>query len=326
MHRRVSSPRLAGRARELAGLVEMLSEVTTAGSAVALVAGEPGAGKTRLVTEFGARARSAGATVLVGGCIRLTEAAPPYVSVAQALAQLPAGRVDPVELLAGAAEGESGAAHRARLFSGVTAVLAAAAEAAPVVLMLEDAHWADQSTLDLVSYLVHTLGEARLLIVVTYRVDEVDRDPRLRSWLVGLRRAVRVFAAELNPLTEAEVAEQVEGIMGAAPPPDLLAAVTARADGNPFYVEELVAAGASQAGQLPTSLRDVLVSRLEVLPEHSRELLRVCAVAGRQIEEPLLRAVLKASAPALAAAVRRRWSTTCCVRWLTAAGTSSDTS
>jgi hypothetical protein len=119
------------------------------------------------------------------------------------------------------------------------------------------------------------------LIVVTYRLDEVDRDSRLRAWLVGLRRAARAFTAELSPLTDAEVAEQIEGILGTSPEPDLPAAVTASADGNPFYVEELVAARGSGADALPPSLRDVLVSRLEALPPRSRHLLRVCAVAGR---------------------------------------------
>jgi predicted ATPase len=304
MHRRVSSPRLAGRATELAGLVEALAEVAVAGSAVALVAGEPGAGKTRLITEFGVKATAAGAMVLVGGCVRLAEAAPPYIPVAQALDQLPGTQAGFGELLVAAVEGEPSAAHRSRLFGAVTIALAAAARTAPVALVLEDAHWADQSTLDLVGYLVHALREARVLIVVTYRLDEVDRDPRLRTWLVGLRRATRAFTAELNPLTDAEVAEQIEGILGTSPAPDLLAAVTARADGNPFYVEELVAARLSHADALPPSLRDVLVSRLEALPPRSRHLLRVCAVAGRQVEEPVLRAVLKVGASALAAAVR----------------------
>jgi DNA-binding CsgD family transcriptional regulator/tetratricopeptide (TPR) repeat protein len=303
MHRRVSSPRLAGRAVELAGLVDALAEVAAAGSAVALIAGEAGAGKTRLVAEFGPRAGSTGATVVIGGCVQLAGAAPPYAPVAHALRQLPAGR-ELTEPLVGGAEGEFGAAHRARLFNFVATALAATAENAPVVLVLEDVHWADQSTLDLIGYLAYTLREVRVLIVATYRAEEVDRDPRLRARLAGLRRAARVFTAELTPLTDADVADQIEGILGAAPPPKLLAAVTARADGNPFYVEELVAAGAPQAGDLPPSLRDVLVSRLESLPPRSRHLLRVCAVAGRQVEEPLLRAVLKVSAATLAAAIR----------------------
>jgi len=304
MHRRHSSPRLIGRASELDGLLDALAEVGTAGSAVALVAGEAGAGKTRLVTEFATRARAGGATVLVGGCVRLAGAEPPYIAMAQALDQLRAGPDGLAALFAQAGDGGSGAAFRARLFSGVTGALAAVAESAPVALVLEDAHWADQSTLDLVRYVIHTIGEARVLVVMTYRGDEVDRNPRLRAWLAALRRTARVFAGELVALSDAEVAEQIEGILGAPPPPDLLAAVTARADGNPFHVEELVAAGAQRAGELPPSLRDVLVSRLEALPPRSRHLLRVGAVAGRQVEEPLIRAVLKVGGPALAAAVR----------------------
>jgi DNA-binding CsgD family transcriptional regulator/tetratricopeptide (TPR) repeat protein len=303
MHRRVSSPRLAGRATELAGLVGAWADVAAAASAVTLVSGEAGAGKTRLVTEFGARVAAAGGTVLVGCCAPSAGAAPPYAPIIQALGQLAAGRELAEQLVAGA-DGEPGAAHRTRLFHLVATALAEAAQTAPVALVLEDAHWADQSTLDVIGYLVRTLRDARVLVVVTYRAEDVDRTPRLRAWLAGLRRAVRTSAAELTALTDTEVADQVEGILGRALPAKALAAVAARADGNPFYVEELIASGARQPGELPPSLRDVLMSRLESVPPRTRHLLRVCAVAGRQVEEPLLRAVLKTSTTALAAAVR----------------------
>jgi DNA-binding CsgD family transcriptional regulator/tetratricopeptide (TPR) repeat protein len=294
---------MAGRALELAGLVDAWADVAAAGSAVALVSGEAGAGKTRLVTEFGARVASAGGTVLVGCSVPSAGAAPPYAPIIPALGQLAAGR-DVAEHLVAGADGEPGAALRTRLFHRVATALADAAQAAPVALVLEDVHWADQSTLDLVGYLARTLRDARVLVVVTYRAEDVDRTPRLRAWLAVLRRAGRTSAAELAPLTDAEVADQVEGILGRALPAKAVATIAARADGNPFYVEELIASGARQAGELPPSLRDVLMSRLESVPPRTRRLLRVCAVAGRHIEEPLLRAVLKTSATALTAAVR----------------------
>jgi DNA-binding CsgD family transcriptional regulator/tetratricopeptide (TPR) repeat protein len=290
VRRRFSSPHLVGRASQLAGLVDALAEVAVAGSGVALVGGEPGVGKTRLVAEFTQRARAEGATVLVGGCVRLDGAAPPYAPVAQALGRLP------VELVGSG----GGAVRRARLFDGVVAAVTGLAGTAPVILVLEDVHWADRSTLDLAGYLVHALGPARVLVVVTYRIEELDQDPRLRAWLVGLRRAGRATAIELPPLSDDEVAAQIEAILGEPPPRELVAAVTARADGNPFYVEELVAA----RDGLPPSLRDVLVSRLEALPARTRRVLRMCAVVGRQIEEPLLRAVTRMGADGLAAAIR----------------------
>ncbi len=195
-----------------------------------------------------------------------------------------------------------GASARARLFELVLEMFARVSEEAPVLLVLEDLHWADSSTRDLIRFLVRNLERERVLIVGTYRVDDVGRAHPLRPLLAELVRAAGVERIDLRPFTKGELAEQLAGIVGHAVDPGLLEAVFARSEGNAFYAEELVAAGPG-AGLSPT-LRDVLGVRIEELSEPARGVLRALAAGGRRVGDRLLAAVLELDEPARADALR----------------------
>jgi hypothetical protein len=243
-----ASTALIGRLPELERLEEHLRQATAGRGGTVLVAGDAGIGKTRLVTELGARARAAGAQPLLGRCIDLVGAEVAYLPVAEALRPLTA-REDVRELLASARElrwllpapvpGEEparrrGGAPRSRLglLEELLALLDVTAAAEPVVLVLEDLHWADTSTLDLVALLAHNLAERRVLLLGTYRADEPPAEHRLRRLVTGLLRAGVAARLELGPLGR----EELEALLQSRTPPQLAPAVTeaiiARSEGN----------------------------------------------------------------------------------------------
>src|SRR3954462_13422520 len=174
-----------GRARELGALQRALDAARAGHGASVLVAGEAGIGKTRLVSELGARAE--GFEVLLGGCLDLVGTELAYQPFAEALGGLP----------------ERGASSQLRVFE---AILAGLGERAPALLVLEVLHWADASTLDLVVFLAHNLHDRALLLVATYRPDEPASAARMRRLAAGVRRSGRAAALELGPLAAEELA------------------------------------------------------------------------------------------------------------------------
>jgi DNA-binding NarL/FixJ family response regulator len=298
---------LVGRLPELELLEEQVGQAAAGRGGTVLVAGDAGIGKTRLVTELGARARAAGAQPLVGRCIDLVGAEVPYLPVTEAVRPLTA-REDVRELLGsarelrwllpGAALGEEptrrrGGAARSQLglLEELLALLDTAAAAEPVVLVLEDLHWADNSTLDLVALLAHNLGERRVLLVGTYRADERPANDRLRRLVTGLLRAGVATRLELGPLGREELEALLLDRGGARLEPALTEAIVTRSEGNPFFAEELLAAAGRGGVDLPHVLRDLLLQRVAQLDTKSQDLLRVAAAAGRDLPYPLLRAV-----------------------------------
>jgi DNA-binding CsgD family transcriptional regulator/tetratricopeptide (TPR) repeat protein len=324
MARRVSSPRLVGRTQELAQLAAALERARAGSPAAVLVAGEAGVGKTRLVGEFAARASAAGGTsVLTGGCVALVEGEPAYAPLVEALRGL-VQRLGPAalpRLLAGD-RGElarllpelgeagrrpteqdlGGEAGRARLFAVVHRVLARLAADAPVVLVVEDLHWADRSSLEFLAYLIRNVRAERLLLVGTWRSDELPRGHPVRRWLAEQHRSPRVEPLELARLSRAELAEQLAGILG-TPAPELVETIFDRSQGNPFFAEELLAADGTGAG-LPARLREVLLLRVGDCTPAAQAVLRVAAVAGRRVEERLLAAVAPLGEAELLAGLR----------------------
>ena len=299
---------LVGRLPELELLEEQLRQAVAGRGGTVLVAGDAGIGKTRLVTELGARARAAGAQPLVGRCIDLVGAEVPYLPVAEAVRPLTA-REDVRELLGSAPElrwllpgtalGEEptrprGGAARSQLglLEELLALLDTVADAEPVVLVLEDLHWADNSTLDLLAFLAHNLGERRILLLGTYRADEPPGEHRLRRLVTGLLRAGVVTRLELGPLGR----EELEALLDRRAPPRLSPAVTeaivTRSEGNPFFAEELLAAAGQGGVDLPHVLRDLLLQRITQLDRKTQDMLRVAAATGRDVPYPLLRAVV----------------------------------
>jgi DNA-binding CsgD family transcriptional regulator/tetratricopeptide (TPR) repeat protein len=296
---RVSSPTFVGRTDELAALDGALGRAGTGVPAFAFVAGESGVGKSRLVGELEARAQDAGARVLIGHCLELGGTAIPYAPlagalrpVARELADLPSSlpavsRAALSELLpelgdggaAPAAETEGSRGHQARVFEALLALLDRLGEGGPVVLVLEDLHWADASTRDFLTFLVRNARTEPLLLVVTYRSDELHRRHPLRPLLAELERVPGVERVGLERFTRAEVDAQVAAILDGEVPSGLAERLFERAEGNALYTEELLAAsGESGAGELPETLRDALLSRIERLPAATQEVVRVIAV------------------------------------------------
>ena len=267
------------------------------------MAGESGVGKSRLLAELAAVARDGGALVLQGDCIELGEGELPYAPIVGALRDLTrivepgtleelpvAGRQELArlvpELASAAAPG--GPPSQPVLFEAVLALLARLADDRPVLLVLEDVHWADRSTRDLFAFLARSLSRERVLVVATYRSDALHRRHPLRGLLAELERLPETERVELARLSRTEVEEQLAGILETEPSADLVTRVHARSEGNPFFAEELLAAGAE--GPLPDSLRDALMLRIEALSDEAQELLRVLAAAGRPVSGALLAA------------------------------------
>ncbi|MEV4468453.1 AAA family ATPase [Nonomuraea sp. NPDC049504] len=312
------SPLLVGRSRELAALGDALSRARAGIPATVLVGGEAGAGKTRLINEFTGR-HTSDAMVLVGACLELgTEGLPfaPFTAVLRQLvrelghdavaALVPGGNARGLaRLLPEFGEpGKDGAEARARLFEQVLGLLERLADERPVVLVVEDAHWADRSTRDLLTFLVrYQRTAARVLLVVTYRTDELHRTHPLRPLLAELGRIESVGRVELRRLTRKEAVALAVGMLEREPSVADMDLIYARSEGNPLFVEALLTE--SGAGEpLPESLRDLLLAAVERLPEETQELLRVASAGGQRIEHALLSAVAGLDDAALSRALR----------------------
>jgi DNA-binding CsgD family transcriptional regulator len=297
-----------GRAEELDRLLALLDRAERGRPAVGLVAGDAGVGKTRLLDELGARAGIRGARVLVGGCMEVGDVGLPYVPFLDAFRDLGSrpGEADLAAPLVAAVPSlgrllpelgtERGSApppgdgfERVQLFDGVLSLLTRLAELAPLLLVIEDLHWADHSTRDLVAFLIRTLRGGRVALVASYRSDELHRRHPLRPLLAELVRVPDLERIELAPFGRAELAEHLGAVAGQPVPPAVVDRILARSEGNAFFAEELVAAGAIRADiALPDALADVLLGRIEALPELAQEVLKVAAVAGRRVGHRLL--------------------------------------
>jgi len=303
---RVASPTLVGRVEELGVLEAAQRRAANGEPAVVLVGGEAGIGKTRLMSELADRCRVEGARVLVGGCLPLGGDGLPYAPIVEALRPLPGELgVGAMRELVGPswselarllpslgepASGPAGQAAQARLFELLLGLLGRLGEQAPLILVVEDLHWADRSTRQLLAFLVRNLRAERLLLVVTYRSDEPHPD-RLGPYLAELDRGGQVTRLELDRLDRAATVAQLTAILDTAPAADLVEELFGRSQGNPFFTEELLGAVWAGSDALPATSRDLLQGRIDGLPDQPRRVLRVAAVAGRQVSHRLLAAV-----------------------------------
>jgi DNA-binding CsgD family transcriptional regulator/tetratricopeptide (TPR) repeat protein len=311
---------MIGRTAELQQLEDALRDASSGRPSLAFVAGDSGVGKTRLVNELLRRAEEAGAEVLSGDAVELGEGEVPYAALMSALRQLsrdghpsldalhPRDRAELARLLpglAGAAPADDGSDTPAqgRLFEAVLTLLDRLGSEAPVVLVLEDLHWADPSTRAFVAFLGRSLCSERVLAVMTYRVDELHRRHPLRPLLAEIERDPAVHRITLSPLSRDELAAALEDILGEAPAADLLDRLYARSEGNPLFMEELLAAGVDGRGALPITLSDALMVRIEQLSDPAQDVLRVLAV-GQQVDHATLADVSGMDRAALVAALR----------------------
>jgi DNA-binding CsgD family transcriptional regulator/tetratricopeptide (TPR) repeat protein len=314
------SPVFAGRGAELAALTGAFQEAAGGTPRTVLLGGEAGVGKSRLAGEFAARVRD-GALVLAGGCVELSTGSLPYAPFGAALRELvrERGPAEVTALLPGQAAGELAgllpefgappsdadpATARARLFELLLALLEGLAERQPVLLVIEDVHWADPASCDLLSFLVRNLRQAAVLLVVTFRSDDLHRTHPLRPLLAGLERMDGVRRLELGRLSRGQVGAQLEGILGRPASPSVLDAVWGRGAGNPLFTEALVNRDGTASGGLPWTLRELLAGAVKDLPEATQQLLRTAAAGGSRSGHALLAAVTGWDSAELTAAVR----------------------
>ncbi len=320
---RTPQGKLVGRASELARLLARLDEAASGQAVVALVSGDAGVGKTRLVTELTRLAGKRGFTVLSGRCAELGDSVP-YLPLADALRDAthsPSGNGTVAPLLDALASrpvlsrllpdqgtgepadgGDSGLA-RQQLFGAVLGLLAELAEAAPVLLVLEDLHWADRSTRDLVTFLSRVLHRERIAIVGSYRSDDLHRRHPLRPVVAELLRLPGVTPVDLGPLDASVMAEHLTALAGNHLEAAVLNGIVVRAEGNTYYAEELLSASADGEA-LPAGLAALLLGRVERLSAPAQQILRVAAVAGRRADDEFVREVSGMPAAAYEDAVR----------------------
>ena len=336
MSGRVTSPVFVGRRVELAELEAAVAAAAEGQPSLTLVDGEAGIGKSRLIAELVASLRADGRAsaddrgpatlVLAGSCVPLGDSGLPFGPIVEILRSL-VGQVSGAQLrdaigpaatelarlvpeLSDGSESELSPFPRAdwlqgRIFEGFLGLLGRLGAATTVVLVIEDLHWADPSTRDLLAFLARNLRTERLAIVATIRTDDLDPGHPLLAWLTEMERLPRVDRIALHRLDRTEIVAQLEAILGLAPTPNLVDSVLARSDGNPFFAEEILAAGAKvDDATLPSSVRDVVLVRVAGLSADARSALDAAAVAGRRVDPDLLAAVAGLDEPRLEAGLR----------------------
>jgi DNA-binding CsgD family transcriptional regulator/tetratricopeptide (TPR) repeat protein len=308
---RVSSPKFVGRVAEQRRLRAAFDTAATGNPAVVLIGGEAGVGKTRLASVVADAVVARGGRVMTGNCLELVERALPYGPVVQVLRQA-ARTMSPAEFDAVLGSARAGLAHlvpelgtavsqsqgdgaeyqEGGLLEHLLGVFERLGSEVPLLFVIEDLHWADRSTRDLIVFLARNLRDTQVMLVGTYRSDDLHRRHPLRAVLAELERGGTVLRIELERFTRAEVRDQLTGILGSAPTVDLVDAVYERSEGNPFFTEEIVAATRDgDCRALPSTLRDLLLARVDELPASTRDILRTAAVIGRRFPHTLLAAV-----------------------------------
>lgn len=305
---RVTSPTFVGRVAERQRLRDAFDRAVAGEPGTVLVGGEAGVGKTRLLGELADHVRNRGGRWLIGGCPSMGAHVQPLAPLVAALR--PVVRAAPeatLDRLLGPARNEltwlvpelereasravSGADTSAgRLLELVLGVLHRLATAQPTAIALEDLHWADPSTRDLLAFVARNLEGSSLLVVATYRTDELHRRHPLRPVLAEVARLDRTTSMALGRFRRPEVVDQLTGILGWAPDPDLVDDVLARSEGNPLFVEEL-ASSADGDTTIPSTLGHLLQARLDQVTDCTQQVLRVLAVGGSSVPAGALAAV-----------------------------------
>jgi DNA-binding CsgD family transcriptional regulator/tetratricopeptide (TPR) repeat protein len=315
---------MVGRAHELARLLAHVDRAIEGRTSAVLLAGDAGVGKTRLLDELTTRAAGRGVRVLTGHCVDLGDVGLPYLPFVDLLRPVatdpglaPSASANP--MLSGLLAGRPGALlpvppagdggdlgrplpnraapqpvddGRLQLFESIAGLICELAAAAPLLIVLEDVHWADRSSRDLLRYLLARLVDEPVAVVASYRSDDLHRRHPLRPLLAELVRLPGVERLELAPLPDSDVGTLVRGLAGEAGdvPQTSVDDVVARAEGNAFYAEELFAAGL-RGEALPLGLTDVLLARVEQRSRAAQQVLRIAAVAGRRVRHELVAAI-----------------------------------
>ena len=300
-----------GRRTELERLQSYFTNTADGHRQLVLLEGEPGIGKTRLALQFMASCEAEGAVALYGRCD--AETLVPYQPFVEALRRYAArtdpdrlkpwsaelGRVIPELVRDGSAPAPIEPAERYRLFDAASEVLTDIARAQPVVLVLDDLHWADTPTLLMMRQLARAAEDEPVLIVASYR--DTERQPGLVDILSQLRREQYLEAIELRGLDEADTTELIVEFGAESLPEHINRALFQETKGNPFFLEEMVrhlgtgrsgeGNGAPWPNELPEGIREVIERRLATLSDTARDVLSTASVVGREFRIELLEAL-----------------------------------
>jgi tetratricopeptide (TPR) repeat protein len=312
--------RLVGRAIELERLEAACRAAATGSPHFVLLGGEAGVGKTMLLEELSRHAAARRFRVLVGHCLELSGGGLPYgpvIEAGRALARMldePTSRrlLGPAEaelarlLQLGADPGRDPAPAFAqtRLFEYLLRVLSELCREAPVLLAAEDLHLADHSTLDLLSFLIRNLRDEPVMLLVTFRSEELHGHRAVREFLAEQGRDRRTIRIELTGLSREALTRQLGDLLGAPPTDEVVERILARSGGNPYFAEELVACGVDQDSRLPETLSEAIITRVGRLSEEAQGVLRVVAAADRRVSHRLVGAVAELPERALLRALR----------------------
>jgi DNA-binding CsgD family transcriptional regulator/tetratricopeptide (TPR) repeat protein len=311
---------LVGRSAELAELTALTGVVADDAPPMSvLLAGDAGVGKTRLLAELRDAAASANVQVLVGHCLDFGDSALPYLPLIEIFSRLASAaptsrdtviaahpavqRLTGVRRL-GDEPDQAAQPDRAELFEAVHGAFEDLASEAPVLVLIEDVHWADQSTRDLLTFLFTRGFTNPVSIVVSYRSDDLHRRHPLRTVSAEWSRLPGVTRLQLDPLSDDAVRMLVRTIQPGHLSARSVNAIVQRAEGNAFFAEELVGVAESRGTALPEDLADLLLVRLDRLDDNGRSVVRAASVAGRRVSHALLSYVVDLSPGDLDVALR----------------------
>ena len=319
----VSHGSCVGRARELAEARLAWKRASEGECQVLLVSGEPGIGKTRFVSELLLDVQREGARAWVGECYAQGRA--PYAPLAQVIGDVISRRESEADLAQrvlgdlvtsmpslrarfpdyAAVEEPDPQSAQLRLFESFFAFCAAACAKGPLVLVVDDAHWADADTLLLLRNMARRSRRLPVFLVMTYREGDLDGSRALKDWLLELSRDRMAIHLRLSPLGREDTRELLAGMFDQDVTAEFLDGIYHQTEGNPFFIEEICMA-LVERGQftfkegrweypslsrivIPQTVRAVIDARLEQLPEPSRDALRMAAILGRDFEFETLR-------------------------------------
>jgi DNA-binding CsgD family transcriptional regulator/tetratricopeptide (TPR) repeat protein len=302
------APHLVGRTDQRARLSGVLDEVIADGSRFVLLGGDAGAGKTTVIDAFTADLFSTladrKAQLVRGQCVPLGGDGLPYAPIVGTLRDLVAqhGREQVLEWAGAPAPAlgvllpdltgapPQGDSIRLQLFEAVTQLWERASEHAPLVVVVEDIHWADESTRHLLRFGARALSDAPVMIVASYRTDELTRRHPLRPFLAEIGRLPGAVRVDVPSLDRSEVAELLTRLMDRPPSNPVIDTVFRRSEGIPYFVEELTRSASRGCIDMPDTLRDALNVRVQALSAEAQHVVELAAVAGNRVEHELLAA------------------------------------